>query len=102
MQGPIRLLALCVLSVFLSAPLPGQVTPGSRDSTKNRPAGNSLKRPDSSAAKVMAVDSTKLKQATVAPQQPPRSSTLRTVERQTAPHAAKNAPNVKNTKPTTR
>lgn len=104
MRGSICLLALCTLSAFLYAPLPGQTAPGSGDSLKNRPPGNSLKQPDSSAARILTVDSTKMKPATAAPQQPktPRSSTLRTVERQTAPHAAKNAPHVKNAKPTTR
>ncbi len=104
MRGSTRLLALCTLSAFLCAPVPGQVAPGSRDSLKNRPPGNSLKQPDSSAAKIMTIDSTKMKQAPAAPQQSkaPRSSTLRTVERQTAPHAAKNVPNVKHTKPTSR
>ncbi len=104
MQGLFRLLALCTLSACLCAPLSGQITPRPGDSLKNRAPAASLRQPDSSAARFMTVDSTKAKDTTAVPQQPkaPRSSTLRTVERQTATHAAKNAPHVKNAKPTTR
>lgn len=107
MRGSIRLLALWALGVLLCEPLPGQVTPGQRDSVKNRPAGDSLRRhPDSSSATIMTVDSVKAKEGAAGARLPevrtPRSSTLRTVERQTASHAAKNAPRVKNARPTTR
>jgi hypothetical protein len=98
------LFALLLTLTLASPPAGAQVV---RDSVGRRPAGDSLKaRADSAKGFTMTVDSTAGRQGTAGTQPPevkkPRSSTVRTVERQTAPHAAKNAPNVKNTKPTNR
>jgi hypothetical protein len=99
-----RLFTLLFVVAFVSPLASGQVV---RDSSGRRPAADSLsRRTDSTKSFIMTVDSTIDKQGTAATQPPeakkPRSSTLRTVERQTAPHAAKNVPHVKNTKPTNR
>ncbi len=107
MRTPTRFLALLALCALLCLPAPGQFARVPQDSLRNRSAQDSLNRhPDSTRTVMMTVDSSKAKQATTSAPQPevkkPRSSTLRTVERQTATHAAKNAPRVKNAKPTTR
>ncbi len=106
MRSFTRVLALLAVAAFLRTPAPGQVGRSPQDSVKNRPAWDSLSRPGSTKPVIMTVDSAKAKLDTAATKQAevkkPRSSTVRTIERQTAPHAAKNVPNVKNTKPTTK
>jgi hypothetical protein len=94
---------MCALACTLAS---GQLSQNPRDTLKTRAAHDSLnRRQDSTKTVIMTVDSTVAKEkapAGPAEAKKPRSSTVRTIERQTATHAAKNAPNVKNAKPTTR
>jgi hypothetical protein len=70
------------------------------------PQDSSHRGRDSLKPVTMTIDTTAKKEGSSATQQPevkkPRSSTVRTLERQTASHAAKNAPRVKDARPTTR
>ena len=107
MQALTRFLVLLTVAAVTCPQSRGQVTPNRQDSLTVRSQQDSLRRPlNSPKSPIMKVDSTVAKQGDAAVQQPevrkPRSSTVRTLERQTATHAAKNAPRVKNASTTTR
>jgi hypothetical protein len=98
MRAPIGLLAFVITGTLIGWSAQGQVLRSPQDS--------SHRKQDSLKTVIMTVDSTAKKGGSSTAQQgeakKPRSSTVRTLERQTASHAAKNAPHVKDAKPTTR
>jgi hypothetical protein len=106
MRMLIRFPILAIICAVACALASGQLARNPKDTVKTRIAQDSLQgHRDSTKTVTMTVDSTVAKQGSAArpaDTRKPRSSTIRTVERQTAPHAAKNVPNVKNTKPTTK
>lgn len=105
MRALTRCLALWSLGVLLCTPAPAQFAGAPQDSLRKGSIRDSSGRhADSVKAVTISVDT--MKTAGGAAQKgevtKPRSSTVRTLERQTATHAAKNVPRVKNSKPTTR
>lgn len=105
MRALTRCLALWSLSVLLSTPAPARFAGAPQDSLRTGSRRDTSGRHvDSVKAVIMSVDTTKTAggAAQKAEVTKPRSSTVRTLEKQTATHAAKNAPRVKNSKPTTR
>jgi hypothetical protein len=107
MRALIRFLVLLAVAAAPLLPASGQTVHTPQDSLRNRALQDSLSRRQTSPkSPIMKVDSTMVKQGDASAQQSevkkPRSSTVRTLERQTATHAAKNAPRVKTPRATTR
>jgi hypothetical protein len=104
MRMPLRFPVLAILCASGLTLAGAQHTRATGDTAKTQATRDSLiRRQDSTRTVTMTVDSSSAKLGTSTRRaEKPRSSTIRTIERQTAPHAAKNAPNVRDTKPTTK